>query len=226
MDLLSSALGLDFPLAIPVGPENPSQPYTGRLAPVSSRRSPLIVMMQATHFWDFPDQSNLRKLYRPWHRTIHVQRPVRAPVMIILEVPGQEPPQMSLVQDDHLVQAFAAETPDEPFDGGILPRTPGGDHDVFDPHVPHSLSKRGAVDAIAVSQERPWRLVPGEGFDDLLCGPLRGGVLSDVDMDETPSRMGQDEQDKQYCVGHRRHDKDIQGHQILHVVLQEGLPRR
>src|SRR5918996_3447337 len=95
------------------------------------RRSPLIVMMQPTHFWDFSDQSYLRPLNRPWHRTIHGQRPVRAPVMVIAEVFGQESPQMSLVQDDHVVQAFAADTSDQPFDVWVLPRTPGGDHDFF-----------------------------------------------------------------------------------------------
>jgi hypothetical protein len=34
---------------------------------------------------------------------------------------------MSLVQDDHVIEAVAADTPDEPFDVWILPRTPGGD---------------------------------------------------------------------------------------------------
>ena len=72
-------------------------------------------MMQPTHLWDFPDWANLWPLDRPRQRTIHVQRPVRAPVMIILEVLGQEPPQMSLVQDHHVVQAFATDTPDQPF---------------------------------------------------------------------------------------------------------------
>ena len=115
---------------------------------------------------------------------------------------------MSLVQDDHVVQAFAADTPDQPFDIGVLPRTPGCDHDVLDSHMPNPLPKRGTVDAIAVSQEIPWCLVPGEGFDDLLCGPRRSGVLSHVELYETPSLMGQDEQDKQYLMGDRRHDKE------------------
>jgi hypothetical protein len=39
--------------------------------------------MQPIHVWDFPDPSKLRPLDRPRHRTIHVQRPVRAPVMIV-----------------------------------------------------------------------------------------------------------------------------------------------
>src|ERR687891_563525 len=55
----------------PVGPENPSHPSTGRLAHVSSRRSPLIVMMQPTYFGDFLDRSDLWPLDRPWHRRIH-----------------------------------------------------------------------------------------------------------------------------------------------------------
>src|SRR6266850_463801 len=48
--------------------------------------------------------------------------------MIVVEVPGQEPPQMSLMQDDHVVQAFAANTPNEPLGVRILPWTPWGDH--------------------------------------------------------------------------------------------------
>jgi hypothetical protein len=50
---------------------------------VSSRRSPLIVVMQPIHVWDFPDRSKLRPLDWPRQQTIHVQRPVRAPVMIV-----------------------------------------------------------------------------------------------------------------------------------------------
>ena len=92
---------------------------------------------------------------------------------------------MSLVQDDHMVQTFAAETPDQPLDVRILPRTPGGDQHVFDPHVPHPLPKRGTVDAVPITQEILRCLVPREGINDLLGGPLRGGMLSDVEMDET-----------------------------------------
>ena len=91
---------------------------------------------------------------------------------------------MSLVQDDHVVQAFAADTPDQPLDVRILPRTPRGDHDLLDPHVPHPLPKGGAVDAVAIAQEIPRGLVPREGVNDLLGGPLRGGMLGDVEMDD------------------------------------------
>ena len=48
---------------------------------------------------------------------------------------------MALVQDDHVVQALATDTPDESLDIGVLPRTPGGDQDFLDPHMPHPLPK-------------------------------------------------------------------------------------
>jgi putative transposase len=62
---------LNAPHLLPVGPENLSQPQPGRLVSVSLRRLPLIVMMQPTHFWHFPDRANLRPLNQPRHGTIH-----------------------------------------------------------------------------------------------------------------------------------------------------------
>ena len=125
-----------------------------------------------------------------------------------------------------MIQAFAADTPAQPFDVGVLPRTPRGDHHLFDPHVLYPLPKRGAVDAVPIAQEIPRGLVPREGINDLLCGPLRSGMLSDVEVDDATSMVGQDDQDKEHLVPHRGDHKEIQGHEILHVILQEGLPRR
>ena len=48
---------------------------------------------------------------------------------------------MALVQDDHVVQAFAADAANEPFHVGILPWALWDDEDLSDPHVPHPLPK-------------------------------------------------------------------------------------
>ena len=119
---------------------------------MSSRRSPLIMMMQPTYFWHFPDQSNLRLFNSPQLWTIHGLRPAREPVMIIAEVCGQEPPQMSLVQDGQVIQAFAANTPDEPLDVGVLPRTSWGNQHFFDSHVLQRLPKRDPIDPVPIAQ--------------------------------------------------------------------------
>jgi hypothetical protein len=97
---------------------------------MSSRCMPFIVVRPPIHLWDFPDRATLWPLDRPRPRTIQVQPPVRAPAMIGGKVVGQEPPQMSPVQVDHVVQAFAADTPDQSLDVWILPRT-SGSHQYF-----------------------------------------------------------------------------------------------
>src|SRR5437016_12542889 len=118
---------------------------------------------------------------------------------------------MALVQDDHVVQAFAAETPDEPLDIRILPWTPGSDEHFFDPHMPHPPPKGGTIDAVSVSQKIPWRLVPGEGVHHLLCGPCCCGMRSDGNMEDPSAVMSHDQQDEQDVARHGGHDKPIPG---------------
>jgi hypothetical protein len=37
---------------------------------------------------------------------------------------------MTVVQDDHVIQTFTPNTPNEPLHVGVLPRTPGSDQDL------------------------------------------------------------------------------------------------
>ncbi len=118
---------------------------------------------------------------------------------------------MALVQDDHVVQALAADAPDQPFHVGILPWALRGDHNFCDPHVSHPLPKRGAVDPVPIMEEIPRGLIPRKGVHDLLRCPLRRRVFGDVEMHDPSPVMGQDEQHEEHGVGHRRHDKEVQG---------------
>jgi hypothetical protein len=74
---------------------------------------------------------------------------------------------MALVQDHYVVQAFAADTPDEPLHVGILPGTLWSNHHFCDAHVSHPSPKGGAIDAVPIAQQISWGLVPREGVDDL-----------------------------------------------------------
>jgi hypothetical protein len=165
---------------------------------MSSRCSPLIVMMQPIHVWNFPDPPKLRPLDRPRYRTIHLQGPVRTPMMVILNVPGQEPPEMSLVQDDHVIQAFTADTPDQPLDIRILPRTSWGNRHCFDAQMPHPLPKGVTIDPIAVAEEIPRGLVPWERVHDLLGRPCGGGMFRDIEVHDASPFVSEDHEDEEY----------------------------
>ena len=133
---------------------------------------------------------------------------------------------MALVQDEHVVQACAADAPEQPVDVGGLPWTPWGGQHVFDPHLPHPRPKGGAIGAVPIAQQIPRGLVPRAGVDDLLGGPLRGGVLGDVDRPKLSALVGEDHQHEEHLTADRWDHQEVQGDQLLDVMLEEGLPRR
>jgi hypothetical protein len=62
------------------------------------------------------------KLYatRPW--AVLVEREMRSGVMMISEIARQHAAQVSLIEDDDVIQAFTANRADQTLDVGILPR--------------------------------------------------------------------------------------------------------
>lgn len=46
---------------------------------------------------------------------------MRSPRMIIIQIRGQQSYEMSLLEDDNVIQKFSAKAPDHSFDIGILP---------------------------------------------------------------------------------------------------------
>jgi hypothetical protein len=90
------------------------------------------MMMQTADFRQFPDRPQLGWLNWPRFGCIHVERPMDSPSMIILHVGSKNPAQMSLVQDDDIIETIATNTADEPLDIRRLPRTARCDLHLFD----------------------------------------------------------------------------------------------
>ena len=116
---------------------------------------------------------------------------------------------MPLMEDDHMVQTLPADTPNQPLHKGILPRTPGGDQDLFDPHVPHALPKGRSVNVIPIAKEVRRDAVPRTYLQHLLGGPLCRGVLGYIEVHDATPLMSQYHEHKEQFVSDRRHDKEI-----------------
>ena len=124
-----------------VGPENLYPLKTLCFETVRSRCSSFIVVMEAADLHHLVDTAQLRPLHRPSHRGIHVQGPMRPPVMIVRHVGLQHAREMLFVQHDHVVETLATDAPDDPLTVGVLPGTVRGDRDLFDAHGLDSLLK-------------------------------------------------------------------------------------
>jgi len=129
---------------------------------------------------------------------------------------------MSFVQNDHVVQAFTANTPDQPLTYGCCTDFVG-DHDFLDPQMLYPLLKGRAIDAVPVTQEIPRASSHGKASDDLLGGPFRGGCSVTLKW-TTRVDDGQDDQDTEQRVPHRGDHQEIRA-TGLHVIREKCLPR-
>ena len=77
-------------------------------------------MVQAADFCDLPDLAGCGKLERPEVRGVLVEREVGARLMVRDEVTGQDSAQVSLAQDENMVEALAPDRADQAFRERIL----------------------------------------------------------------------------------------------------------
>ena len=76
----------------------------------------LQAMMQPADVWNRDHLATIRWLHLACNRRVVVQRQVRAGVMIIVEVIGEDPLQVALVEHDEVVEALAADRADDSLD--------------------------------------------------------------------------------------------------------------
>ena len=81
---------------------------------------------------------------------------------------------MSLAKDDEVIETLASDRSDQPFSEAILPRRSRRNRLVADAHSTNAALSDVAIDAIVISDEVTWRLIPRECLSELACNPICG----------------------------------------------------
>ena len=105
--------------------------------------------------------------------------------MIVVEVFAQDSPEVSFVEDDHMIETLAPNASNDPFDVGALPRGARRRRNLLDVESRNAPFEVRPVDSIPVSQHVTRRRIPRKGIDDLLvvtlgtvrCRERLGGLL-------------------------------------------------
>ena len=84
------------------------------------RGEAVVAVVQATNLWDGDDRSGRR--HGPSHRRVLREAQVRAGVMVVGDVLLKDAAQSYLGEDDDVVEARAADGPDDTFGVRVLPR--------------------------------------------------------------------------------------------------------
>jgi hypothetical protein len=79
-------------------------------------------MLEPADIGKFDDLPAFWRLHGSRIGTVHVQRSVHTPAMVVLKVAGQDALEMALVQYDDVVKALSPDGADQALDVGVLPR--------------------------------------------------------------------------------------------------------
>ena len=132
---------------------------------------------------------------------------------------------MAFAQNEDMIETFAPDRADEPLGEGVLPRAVGRGQHFMDPHALHSVLERVTVDAVAIAEEIERRAVLRERVDELLGGPGGGGMLGDVEVEDTAAVVGEHDQDEKDAEPDAGHDEEIDGDEVPDVIGQKRAPR-
>jgi hypothetical protein len=88
---------------------------------VCSGGDAFVAMVESANLRVFDDPAHRRRLDRSANWRVLAQRQVSPGSLIVLDVGFEDAPQTGFVQNDHMIQAFAPNGPDQALDVGILP---------------------------------------------------------------------------------------------------------
>jgi hypothetical protein len=170
---------------VPLGGENRHTSHRIEicLAGPRSGGAPLVSVVKTANLRNGNNRSRLQRLYGSRFGRILGQRKVRPGCVIVREEGLHVPVQRSLVEDDHVIEALAANRADDAFHVGSLPWRARRRKDFLDSHGFDTLRKLTAEDAVVVPQQVTRDLLKGKGLPELLRGPLGRRMGGDLEMD-------------------------------------------
>src|SRR5450631_4032816 len=149
---------------------------------------------------------------------------MRSDVIVVTSIRSQDPAQMRLTQNNDLVHTLAPDRSDQPFGKAILPRRGWRGRLVPDAHGAQSTHDDGTIDAIPVSDEVLWGIIPRKSLRYLTGNPLRCRVCCDIDPDEVSAVEADDDEGIEQVEANGRDSEQIHGCNVRCVITQEGPP--
>jgi hypothetical protein len=120
-------------------------------------------MVQAADFGKLHDLPRGGDRDRPDVGGVLVEREMGARLMIVDEVTGQDAVEVSLVEDEHVIQALTPDRAEEPLCERVLPRTLRRRENLLDPEAFHAAPELLAIDAVTIAQKIGGRGLLREG---------------------------------------------------------------
>src|SRR5216684_8298771 len=149
---------------------------------------------------------------------------MRSDTVVVMGVRFQNPTQMHLAQDNHMIDALAPDRSDQPFGKAILPRRGWRGRLVPDAHGAKSACDNAPIDPIPIADEVVRSLIPGKGLCYLTGNPFCRRICSDVGPDALSAAEPDDDEGIKQVETDSWNNEQIHGGNVRRVVAQEGSP--
>jgi len=129
---------------------------------------------------------------------------------------------MRLTQCDEVIHALSPHRSDQSFGKAILPGRSRCGRLVPDAHGAQSACDHGSVDAITITDQVFWMLIPGECLGNLTRNPF--SRCCDIDPDQLSAVQSDDDEGIEQVEANGRNDEQVHGGNVRRVVPQKGAP--
>src|SRR5215468_426034 len=153
------------------------------------------------------------------------QRSMRAPVVEIADILGQDLLQMALIEDEHVVQALGSDGPHPALRYGVGSRRSERRANLGNTNIAHPTIECGTITAVAVMNEKSWRIaIPSAAFDQLLSRPRGGGIRRHVHVENLPAGVIDHKEHVQRSERDRSDAEKVARPDLRAVLPQERRP--
>jgi hypothetical protein len=171
------------------------------------------------------DVACLGALERSPGRRVAVERHMWPVVVVEADVVSDEPEQMSLANDDDVIEQLASDRSDEPLGEAVVPGRAGRDPELLEPHADEPPVERGAEDPIAIADNALGDHVRRHRLDHLLRRPGGVRMRGDVDVQDASALEREHEEDVEHAEGRGLYREEVDGERAWEVVTDERPPR-
>ena len=117
------------------------------------------------------------------------QPKMRSVAMIVRDVLGQKPPEMTLVQCDDVIEQIATATADPAFRNTVLPGALDGGLEASNAHGANRRGNFQPVFCVVIEDKEPRSGLIGEGFSQLLYDPTARRMAGNIEVQDAPAIM-------------------------------------
>src|ERR1700737_4015511 len=123
-----------------------------------------------------------------------------------------------------MVETLTPNGTNDPFDIRPLPGGSRCGENFLDSHVCDLPAEIIPEDGVTIAQQVVREYVKRKGFSQLLSSPLCRWVGGHIEVENAPAVMSQHQKHVKHLEANSRHGKEIDGDQLLEVIVQEGAP--